>query len=160
VGSLLCRAHQENDNQHDDIDSNAVIIAKTIIPALYFVRNSSIDSMTRSRSKNTMLVQSSSALMKALLFVATISHLSEAWRTIDDWATIVSSVYNLPDTCKSILTGMLLSEALSADPAVKTQVNEMNSVLNQTESIVPSIGLRQRRTPRNQILLWHRVLLK
>ena len=77
-------------------------------------------------------VSTSSAITKALLFIAKISRFSRSWRTADDWAALVSQVYGLTDELKTVLTGSVLIKGVLDDPAVKTTVREIVSGMNTT----------------------------
>ena len=76
-------------------------------------------------------VDSTSPITRALLHIATVPYLSRAWRTVDDWATIIGRVYRLDDsTSKGILTGSMVSSALTSDTAVNNLVDETSTGTN------------------------------
>ena len=86
--------------------------------------------------RNDSLVQaisSSSPLTRAILKIATVAPVSRAWRTVDDWAMLISHLYKLDDTkAKGELTGRGISEELSKDSAVSGMVDPQSSWMNAT----------------------------
>ena len=98
-------------------------------------------------------VDSSSPIMRAHLLVASIMAFTRAWRTADDWATIISCLYQLDDTpSKGLLTGKVICNALSNDMAVNGTIDVQTPGLNHTSIFWDHHSSRVRKTWKSKVI--------
>ena len=74
-------------------------------------------------SKKARAITTKSPVVRALLILAKMDEFNRLWRTVEDVARIIQSVFDLPRTLKNELSTPLIGSHLSTDALTKESVD-------------------------------------
>jgi hypothetical protein len=82
-------------------------------------KDQAITTQSTRKSKKEQAIATKSPVVRALLILAHMEDFNRSWRSIEDIACIIQSVFDLPRTKKNQLSGPLIVKNLSIDALTK-----------------------------------------